>query len=245
MALPVIPKLEFEVRNKYLPNGKIRMIPFGVGQEQHLIQMKDSTSNKDKIAVMRQIIEECIKTPGVTISKLPLFVVEEIFLRLKQYSSGEIVELAYECTNALGDDKQGGVEICKNKIKLELDVREFSIKEHEGHTKKVIISDPIGVMFKYPDIDMMTDEIDVTDDTQLILSCIDMIFDADNVYHAHEYAREELLEFWNQLTLPQKKDVYEKFFLSMPNMHYKKELKCDKCGHVHNIEFNSLSEVFT
>jgi hypothetical protein len=90
----------------------------------------------------------------------------------------------------------------------------------------------------------MSDILAKGDDTETILACIESIFDDENVWPAADQTREELVAFWQQLTLPQKKEVFDKFFSSMPHIHYQKELVCTKCNHVHNIEFDSLKEVF-
>lgn len=240
--LPVIPKKRFEVNSKFLPKGKVTLIPFSVGQDQHLKQVKDSTDEKEKIVVLKQIIQECMVTPGVDVGKLPIFIIEEIFLRLLQNSTGEFIPLEYQCKNELNDDK---VE-CNQPIKLDLDLREFKLQEQEGHSNKIIIDDPIGVVFKYPSIDLYEEaQTDLNDELELIIECIDMIFQGENVFPAQDHTREELKAFWNQQTLAQKKNVFDKFFNSMPHMHYEKVIKCPKCGHDHKIEFNSMLEVFT
>lgn len=237
MKLPQIPKKNFTIKSKYLPKGSINLTPFNVGQETVLLQVKDSTDKKEKISGIKQIVEECILNKDINVTDLPLFLIEEIFLRLRQNSIGEIISLTYECTNEVNG------ETCKNVMPMDVDLRDFKIKEEEGHTNKVIISDPIGIKFKYPSITTYEDS-DSEEDIDTILECIDVIFDESNVYNSSEYDKTQLLEFWNQLTLLQKKDIYDKFFLSMPHMHYKNTLTCKKCGHIHPIEFNSALEVF-
>jgi hypothetical protein len=123
---------------------------------------------------------------------------------------------------------------------VQIDLRDIKLVEKDGHTNTILVSDPIGIKFKYPNIDTP----ETGNDIDTILHCIESIFDSENVYPAEEHTPEELREFWNQLTFPQKKEVFDKFFASMPHLHYKKNLKCTKCGHDHNIEFNSVAEVF-
>jgi hypothetical protein len=218
------------------------MIPFSVGQEQHLIQIKDSEDDKEKVVVLKQIISECLRTPHVDVAKLPLFLIEELFLRLFQNSTGEFIPLAYLCKAPVGE----GDDVCGTEIKLELDVREFVMMEPEGHSDKIVIAPPIGIKFKYPSIEMYEEATgDLKDDLEVILGCIDIIFDDDNAYPAADHTREELLAFWNQQTLAQKKMVYDQFFNTMPHLHYKKVVKCPKCGEEHKIEFNSMLEVFS
>lgn len=238
--LPVIPKKVFEIKSKFLKDGKISLIPFTVGLEDILIQVKDSEDPQEKVQAIKQVVESCIQTKGVDVDLLPTFLVEEIFVRLRQNSVGELIDQQYKCTNEVGLTDDGTeFKLCNNVMPVQIDLREFKIVESEGHTNVIVVADPIGIKFRYPSL-----STPVGDDKETILNCIESIFDEENVYPAEEHTPEELREFWEQLTLPQKKEVFEKFFGSMPHMHYKKELKCTGCGHVHNIEFNTVQEVF-
>jgi len=238
-SLPIIPKKTFDVKNKYLPKGKVTLTPFTVGLEDILIQVKDGTDDREKMQAIKQVVQACNQSPGFEVDDIPLFVLEEIFLRLRQNSIGEIIDQQYQCTN------EHNYETCNNIMPIQIDTRDFKIIEEEGHTNVITIADPIGIKFRYPSISLFENsDTDTSDEIETIISCIDSIFDAENVYKADEYTRDQLKEFWNQLTLMQKKEVFDKFFSTMPHLNYKKELTCSKCGHVHKIEFNSIQEVF-
>jgi hypothetical protein len=232
--LPVIPKKQFEVKSKYLPKGKVSLIPFTVGLEDLLIQVKESEDIEEKKQAIIQVIEACIQNKDLDVGSIPNFVIEEIFIRLRQNSVGEIIDQLYKCTNENEDEQE-----CGNTMPLQIDLRELKIVEPEGHTNTIIVADPIGIKFKYPTI-----ETPSGDDVETILSCIESIFDDENVYPAEDHTPEELREFWSQLTFPQKKEVFEKFFATIPHIHYQKTLTCSKCKHEHAIEFNSVQEVF-
>lgn len=244
-ALPIIPKKTFELKSKFLPKGKILLTPFTVGLEDILIQVKDAEDDREKMQAIKQVVQACCQTPGVDIEALPLFLIEEIFLRLRQNSIGEIIEQQYRCANELiGTD--GMPTECDNAIPIAIDTREFKIVEEEGHTNTIVVADPIGIKFRYPSIALLESaDADTTDEVETILSCIESVFDSENVYPADDYKREDLKAFWNQLTLVQKKEVFDSFFKTMPHLHYRKELTCSKCGTVHEIEFNSVQEVFS
>ena len=235
MALPIIPKKFFTVNSKFLPKGKVTLSPFTTGMETILLQTKDSSDETEQVSAIKQVIEACLQTKDINVGTIPFFVVEEIFVRLMQNSVNETLDLAYTC-NTEKDDKK-----CGNSISVTLDLKEFKIKETAGHTNKVIVADPIGIQFKYPNIDMIENE-DKNNDT--IIRCIDLIFDGDDVHSTADYTSEEVKVFWDQLTLVQKKDVYDKFFDTMPHMHYSTSITCSKCGAVHPMEFNSVIELF-
>jgi hypothetical protein len=242
-ALPLIPKKTFELRSKFLPKGKITLAPFTVGLEDILIQVKDAEDDREKMQAIKQVVQSCCQTPGLDVEALPLFLIEEIFLRLRQNSIGEIIEQQYRCTNEV--EAEDEVKECGNLIPIQIDLRDFKVVEEEGHTNTIIVSEPIGIKFRYPSIALLESaDASTTDEVETILSCIESVFDAENVYSADEYTRSQLKEFWDQLTLMQKKEVFDKFFKSMPHVHYHKELVCSKCGTTHEIEFNSVGEVF-
>lgn len=244
-ALPIIPKKTFEIKSKYLPKGKISLIPFTVGLEDILIQVKDAEDDREKMQAIKQVVQACNQTPGLDVEALPLFMIEEIFLRLRQNSIGEIIEQQYRCANELVSTTGDQPTECGALIPIEIDTREFKIVEEPDHTNTIVVADPIGIKFRYPSIALLEGaDADTSDEVETILSCIESIFDSENVYAADEYKRDELKAFWDQLTLMQKKDVFDKFFKTMPHLHYRKELKCPKCGIVHEIEFDSVQEVF-
>lgn len=234
MALPIIPKKFFNINSKFLPKGKITLSPFTTGMETILLQTKDASNEKEQVDAIKQVIEACLQTKDIDVGTLPFFMIEEIFVRLMQNSVNELLELSYTCTTEQDDKK------CGNKIEVTLDLKEFKIKETSGHTNKVIVADPIGIQFKYPSIEMTENHIN----NETIIQCIDLIFDGDEVHSTADYTEEEVKTFWDQLTLLQKKEVYDKFFDTIPHMHYSTEIKCSKCGTVHPMEFNSVIELF-
>jgi len=244
-ALPIIPKKTFDIKSKFIPKGKMTLTPFTVGLEDILIQVKDAEDDREKMQAIKQVVQACNQTPGVDVEALPLFMIEEIFLRLRQNSIGEIIEQQYRCTNEVPVGDEGETKECGSLIPIQIDTREFKLVEEEGHTNTIVVADPIGIKFRYPSIALLEGaDADTSDEVETILSCIESVFDAENVYSADEYTRPQLREFWDQLTLMQKKDVFDKFFKSMPHLHYKQQLKCPKCGYDHEIEFNSVQEVF-
>lgn len=236
--LPIIPKKNFEYRSAYVPKGKITLQPFTVGQESVLIQARDEEDEKAQLTAIKQIIDESIVTKGVTTDDLPMFVFEEIFLRLRQQSAGEIIDLKFTCDV----DVEAGK--CGRPISVAVDLREMTLKEYPEHTNKIIIQEPYGIQMKYPTIETFSELEDITDENELIVHCIDMIFDGENVYTRDDATDAEFMDFWRQLTVGQKKEIFEKFWFTMPHLHYEKKVLCPKCGTEHVLEFNSLNEVF-
>lgn len=250
MALPVLPKATFVIKSKYLPKGRVELVPFTVGQESILLQVKDSKDSKDKLNALRQIIGECVRTPNFDIGAVPLFVLEETFLRLREKSIGEVMPFTYMChVQVPAIDKFGvstGEKQCNTPMELKLDLRQVKLIEQEGHDLKVMITDEIGVKFRHPTLDSVETIPDGSVlEADMIISSIECIFDADSVYKAEDETHESLLAWYNDVPLHKKAEIYQKFMYTQPHLHYGTDIKCPSCGHVHRIEFNSLNELFS
>ena len=99
---------------------------------------------------------------------------------------------------------------------------------------------------KYPKMSLIKDNTD-TDDfnvvLELIMDCIDYIYDANNVYYAKDSSKEELTEFLDSL---QSKDLekIKEFFDTMPKLKKKIDFSCNKCGYQENVELEGLQSFF-
>ena len=88
------------------------------------------------------------------------------------------------------------------------------------------------IVFKYPKIDTLTrlnqsNQIDMVFD--VVLSCVDKIYEGKEVHNSVDYKKEELMEFLNSLSSDQFQKI-QKFFDTMPKLRYKSQWSCPKCG---------------
>lgn len=247
MSLPIISKQQFVEKSKFFPKGKLTLTGFSVGQESIFLQVKDSQDEKEKMQALKQIIAECVveKTP---VGSLPLFVIEYLFLRLRQHSIGEIVELGYICKNEVDvpatDNEPAGKKECKTKMALNIDLREVQIVTDPEHTDKIMVTDKLGLKFKYPTIDSIMDKGEEATENDIIVGSIESIYSDEEVWSAADNSFEDMKEFYKNVSLLKKAEIMGRFFGRMPHIQYKSELKCSGCGKVHPVEFNSLNEVF-
>jgi len=77
----------------------------------------------------------------------------------------------------------------------------------------------------------------------LIINCIDYIYDKDNLYYAKDSTKEELMEFLDSL---QSKDLekIKTFFDTMPKLKKNVDFRCNKCGYHENMELEGLQSFF-
>ena len=88
---------------------------------------------------MKTILKNCVQG-NLDVERLPLFDIEYLFLKLRSKSIGEISEIGLKCT----DMECGGV----NQLSINMD--EIEVNKPEGHNRKIMISDEVGVMMSYP-----------------------------------------------------------------------------------------------
>lgn len=234
MSLPRLPKDTIPYKNKWVKKATLR--PFTVGEQKILLQYKDATTPKEIFQALHKLMSVCVS--GVDVVDLPIFVVEDMFLKIRSKSIGESIDLSYICKADVEGNECGG------KMKFSLDLTQFKIVEPEGYTNKIMLSDTIGIVMKELPMSFYMESGDELSDDDLMISCIESIFDGDDVTMASDVSREELQAFYDDI-LPQVKIKIEQAFVEKkPHIYYHKELKCPKCGQVHQLEFDNIADVF-
>jgi hypothetical protein len=78
---------------------------------------------------------------------------------------------------------------------------------------------------------------------EVLVDCIDYIYDEEQVYHAKDNTREELQEFVDSL---QQKDLenIKRFFDTMPELKKDVHFKCPKCSYEEDIEIKGMQNFF-
>jgi hypothetical protein len=102
---------------------------------------------------------------------------------------------------------------------------------------------------KYPSMNefikdnSIQDQMDITQTFDLISSCIDTVYNEDESWSAAECTKKELLEFLDQLSPAQFKEV-ELFFETMPKISHELVLTNPKTGFENKITLEGLSSFF-
>ncbi len=214
MALPkvVAPTYELELPS----NGrKIKYRPFLVKEEKVLLIAMDSGDEKQITQATVDVINACV-TSRIKIEDLPSFDLEYLFLKIRAASVGEEITVNVVCL----DDN-------KTKVQHTININDVKVFKPKGHTDKVMINKNVGVIMKYPKLDHFIEfgvrgETDM-DGLDIIVGCIDQIFDGEDVTEASDCTIKELKEFIESLTQRQFNKV-SKFFETMPKLQHKFEV---------------------
>jgi hypothetical protein len=245
MALPVLTAPTHEMT--LTSTGEtIQFRPFLVKEEKLLLMALESNDDDEMMNAMKQLINNCIITV-LDIEKLPLFDIQYIFLQIRCQSVGNNVELRFKHP----ENKNSKDEECKHIQDISIDLSNIKPEAKEGHSKKLALSNDIGVVMKYPNIDMFKTFTNTENNTEealstifdVIIKNIEMIYQGENAFYAEEHTKEELLEFLNSLSSAQFNKIRE-FFQTMPYLRHEFEYTCDSCGCIESVNLAGVDDFF-
>ena len=217
MPLPKIATPTYELE---LPStGKtIKYRPFLVKEEKILILALETQDVKQITLAIKQVLKDCIQTRGVKVEDLPSFDIEYIFLNVRGKSVGEAIDLIVTCS----DD--GTTE-----VPVKVFVDEVKVQKSKDHSPEIRLDDEIVIKMKYPSLDQfIKNNFDFSGDQSIstieqsfdiIASCIDSVFTAEESWAAADCTKKELIEFIEQMNTDQFKKI-EKFFETMPKLSH-------------------------
>jgi hypothetical protein len=236
MALPKLttPTYELEIPST---DEKIKYRPFLVREEKILLIALESGESEDIITAIKDIVTEC--TYGkIDLGKIPMFDVEYIFLNIRAKSVGEVSTLRLLCP----DDKETYVNV-------DIDLSEIMVQVDKGHNPKIELTDEMGMIMTYPNIDSLSASgvTDITADNMLdvISACILQIYDkkGEEVFETKDQTKKEVSEFVESLNTKQFADV-QKFFDTMPKLKHTIEVENPKTKVKSKIVLQGLNDFF-
>ena len=220
MPLPTIETPTYELK---LPssNKKIKYRPFLVKEEKILILALESKNENEITNAVQDVLKKCILTKGVDVDELPTFDIEYVFLNVRAKSIGEDIKLVVTCP----DDN-------KTTVPVTIYVDEIKVQKQKAHTTDIVLDDKMTLRMKYPSLSQFVENnFDTDDDSDTIVNktfkvvanCMDTIFTQEDAWDAKDYSPQEKLDFVEQLSSKQFKEV-EKFFETMPKLSHKIEV---------------------
>ena len=227
-----LPKLNTPVYEAILPSTDkvIKFRPFLVKEEKVLLTAMEDGSQTALMNAIKTILKNCVQG-NLDVERLPLFDIEYLFLKLRSKSVGEVSEIGLKCT----DTECGGV----NQISINMD--EIEVYKPEGHNRKIMISDEVGVMMSYPVI--KTAGITEEDGMAIVKDCIEMVFTEEETHERDSFTKKELDEFIDSMDSKQFGKIKE-FFDTMPKLQHTINYKCEKCGEDKEITLQGLDSFF-
>ena len=214
MPLPTIATPTYELE---LPSTgkKIKYRPFLVKEEKLLVLALETESTKDISNAIKTVLKNCIQSRGVKVENLPTFDIEYLFLNIRVKSVCEEIEV-----NLISPDDE------VTEVPVTIDIDDIKIQKSEDHNNKVKLDESLIMEMKYPSLDQfIKSNFDFKDETtmdqsfDLIASCIDKIYNEEEVWSTADCTKKEVKEFLEQMNSMQFKEI-EKFFETMPKLSH-------------------------
>ena len=214
MPLPTIVTPSYELE---LPSTgkKIKYRPFLVKEEKLLVLALETESTKDISNAIKTVLKNCIQTRGVKVDNLPTFDIEYLFLNIRGKSVGEEVEV-----NLISPDDE------VTEVPVTISIDDIKIQKSEEHTNKVKLDNDLVMEMKYPSLEQFiksnfdfSEEVSMEQSFDLIASCIDKIYNEEEVWSTADCTKKEVKDFLEQMNSMQFKEI-EKFFESMPKLSH-------------------------
>jgi len=215
-----LPKISTPTYELVLPStGKtIKYRPFLVKEEKILILALESQSTKEITNAIKQVLKDCIVTRGIKVEELPTFDIEYIFLNVRGKSVGESLDLIITC----GDDGE-------TQVPVTVFIDQIKVEEDPEHKKDIQLDTDLVLRMKYPSLDQFIktnfdfssnqSSSNIERSFDIISSCIDVIFNAEESWSAADSTKKELTDWIETLTPNQFKEI-EKFFDTMPRLSH-------------------------
>lgn len=215
-----LPKIQTPIytTNLISNNKEITFRPLLVKEEKILLTALQEENNKITVDNFIQVLKNCILTENIDVENMASFDAIYLFIKIREKSMGEIINISVRDNQ---EKKQFDAEMNLNNIKI--------IKNKNIETK-FDLSENIGIILKYPNIkDVFNtaytqDTVKTSDIIQILVNCIDKIYDKNDVYEAKNYSKEELNEFIENLS-PEMLKKITVFFNNIPKIIYQDEVE--------------------
>ena len=240
MPLPKIATPSYELE---LPStGKtITYRPFLVKEEKLLVIALESEDTKQITNAIKAVIRACVLTKGIKVEALPTFDIEYLFLNIRGKSVGEDLDVKLICP---GDNK--------TEVNVNINLDDIQVNKPEGHSNKIKLDNNLMMELKYPSLnEFIKNNFDPNEvgtnameqSFDLIGSCINKIYNEDEVWVAADCSKKEINEFLDSMNSNQFKEV-EKFFETMPKLSHTVKVKNPKTKVESDVVLEGLASFF-
>jgi hypothetical protein len=242
----MLPKLDVPMYTvNLISTGKpVRFRPFLVKEQKLFLMASESQDSNEMVSVIRQVLKNCV-LDEIDVDALPTFDLEYLFMNLRARSVEELVDLRYKCNNTVKDDS-GEEKKCSGVVEFKMNLLEVQPTKHTNHKNKIQLTENLGIAFKYPTFEMIQKYEKMNEGEimmNILVDCIDFIYDKDQVYYAKDSTRQELEDFVDNL---QQKDLekFKEFFDTMPEIKKDVHFACPKCGYEEDITIKGMQNFF-
>lgn len=244
----MLPEIAVPVFETTLPSSgqKIKYRPYLVKEEKILLMAHQGNDPKEISSAVKNLLQSCVRS-DLEVEKLPSFDLEWLFLKIRGKSVGEVVDARMHVPKEMcGKSKE------KCLIDIEADLEKVAVKEDKEHDKKVQLTDDVGVVFGYPNMEILGELTGAQQNNQvetvleIISRCVKQVYDKSNVYEKSGYDGDwdlDIKKLLDNLSRAQMEKV-SKFFTTMPKISCHIKQKCPECQKVVERDIEGIMDFF-
>lgn len=212
--------------------------PFLVKEEKMLLLALESGKMLEITNSIMKIIQSCVRSDKTTVQEMTYFDVEYLFLNIRSKSVDNLIKLRL---------KHGSGTDCKYIHDYDLNLDTVNVSFDENHTDKIMLTNDVGIVMKYPTIreqENIQNDIGSTDIEKIfatIATCVKYVFDASTLYE--DSTHEEKVAFLETLNKSQFNKIMD-FYKNMPSLKHNIEYTCPKCNKHESILLEGLQSFF-
>ena len=236
MALPQVNSSRYSTK---LPSTgvDIEYRPYLVKEEKIMMVALESKDNKQIVGAMKDVAQACILT-DVDVDKLTAFDLEWMFLQLRSKSVGEKADVKMKCQQ----------KDCDAMTEVSIDLSKVEMDDYEPN-RVIQLNNDIGVQMVYPSVNLVEkydeEKLKNVDGVfDMIIDCLETIYDKDDVYHVKDERRQDVKDFVEALTSNQFSKLAE-FLQKIPSVKKRVEWCCSTCEANNEMELRGLQSFFT
>lgn len=240
MALPMMSTPTYTM---VIPSSgeTVKYRPFLVKEEKALLIAQQSEDMVTMIETLKGVIKSCL-IDNINIDKLAIFDLEFMFMTIRGKSVGESVDLVFPCDEDHGELNE------KARSSVTIDLSTVTVEKGKGHTNKIDLFDNVGVVMKYPTVDILKklqglDQEDLDKVFDIMALSIDYIYQDEELFYGSEQKTSELKQFIENLTSEQFIKI-QNFFETMPKITKEIEYDCPVCGKHHKKMLEGIQSFF-
>ena len=137
-------------------------------------------------------------------------------------------------------------------VPVKVYIDEIKVKKDENHTRDIKLDDSLVLRMKYPSLSQFVssnfdfsgaDESAIEQSFELIASCIDVVYNAEESWAASDCTKKELKTWIETLNTKQFQDI-EEFFTTMPKLSHTFNVKNPNTDAENEVTLEGLSNFF-
>lgn len=218
---------------------------FSMGMASVLLESQLDENVENSLLALEQIAENVLVTE-IPVAKLPMYILEKLFVRARSLSMGSEVAINYTCKRQTEEN-----EVCGGKMEVQLDLDTVDVVYPEGFQHRFELEGGYTVEFNVPNIEafkklqgMLTEETKAVDPNDIILLFFNRLWNEQEVWERDEFSNEDLLEWAKELDSTIILKVMKDFYGKLPYFGTDLKMECPKCGYRHETTVRGIRGLF-